>query len=135
MKSLPKEKRDRLILVFLGTCAILVGLYFGLISFQQKSLEAMTKRRQEEQTKREAHRTAHVDRAGCPLEPRVFDDNHGGHEDRGNSAKIKKIASPRRGFYPESCPLFIDLSIDRPAPGEVEGGTGREEPRDGAEHC
>ena len=51
MKSLPKEKRDRLILVFLGTCAILVGLYFGLISFQQKSLEAMTKRRQEQQTK------------------------------------------------------------------------------------
>ena len=51
MKSLPKEKRDRLILVFLGTCAILVGLYFGLISFQQRSLEAMTKRRQEQQTK------------------------------------------------------------------------------------
>ena len=45
MKNLPKEKRDRLILVFLGTCAVMAGLYFGLISIQQKSLEAMLKRR------------------------------------------------------------------------------------------
>lgn len=51
MKNLPKEKRDRLILVFLGTCAILVGLYFGPISIQQKSLEAMTKRRDAQETK------------------------------------------------------------------------------------
>jgi Tfp pilus assembly protein PilO len=51
MKSLPKEKRDRLILVFLGTCAIMAGLYFGLISMQRRSLEAMTKRRQEQENK------------------------------------------------------------------------------------
>jgi Tfp pilus assembly protein PilO len=51
MKNLPKEKRDRLILVFLGTCAVLAGLYFGLISFQRKSLEAMTKRRDAQETK------------------------------------------------------------------------------------
>jgi len=51
MKNLPKEKRDRLILVFLGTCAILAGLYFGLINTQRKSLENMTRRRQEQETK------------------------------------------------------------------------------------
>ena len=51
MKNLPKEKRDRLILLFLGTCAVLAGLYFGLISIQQKSLEAMLKRRKEQETK------------------------------------------------------------------------------------
>jgi Tfp pilus assembly protein PilO len=51
MKKLPKEKRDRLILVFLGTCAVLTGLYFGLISFQRKSLEAMTNRRENQKTK------------------------------------------------------------------------------------
>jgi Tfp pilus assembly protein PilO len=51
MKNLPKEKRDRLILVFLGTCAIMAGLYLGLISMQRRSLEAMTKRRQEQESK------------------------------------------------------------------------------------
>jgi Tfp pilus assembly protein PilO len=51
MKNLPKEKRDRLILLFLGTCAVLAGLYFGLISIQQKSLEAMVKRRNEQETR------------------------------------------------------------------------------------
>jgi len=51
MKNLPKEKRDRLILVALGTCAIMAGLYFGLISTQQKSLQAMGKRRAEQETK------------------------------------------------------------------------------------
>ena len=51
MKKLPKEKRDRLILVCLGTCAIMIGLYFGLISTQQKSLEAMAKRRKDQETK------------------------------------------------------------------------------------
>jgi len=51
MKNLPKEKRDRLILLFLGTCAVLAGLYFGLISIQQKSLEAMLKRRNEQETR------------------------------------------------------------------------------------
>jgi Tfp pilus assembly protein PilO len=51
MKNLPKEKRDRLILVFLGTCAIMAGLYFGLISMQRKSLQAMAKLRQEQENK------------------------------------------------------------------------------------
>jgi Tfp pilus assembly protein PilO len=51
MKNLPKEKRDRLILVCLGTCAIVAGLYLGLISIQRKNLEAMDKRQKEQQTK------------------------------------------------------------------------------------
>ena len=51
MKNLPKEKRDRLVLICLGACAIMAGLYLGLISTQKKSLEAMAKRRQEQETK------------------------------------------------------------------------------------
>jgi len=51
MKKLPKEKRDRLILVCLGACAILAGLYFGLISAQRKSLESVAKRRVEQEAK------------------------------------------------------------------------------------
>jgi hypothetical protein len=39
MKSFNKEKRDQLILTGLLTLGILIGLYFGLIGFQQKSLE------------------------------------------------------------------------------------------------
>ncbi len=49
MKNLPKEKRDRLILVCLGTLAILAGLYYGLISTQQKSLQTLAKNRAEKE--------------------------------------------------------------------------------------
>jgi len=38
MKNLPKEKRDRLILVGLGTLVAVAGLYFGLITVQQKAM-------------------------------------------------------------------------------------------------
>jgi Tfp pilus assembly protein PilO len=51
MKNLPKEKRDRLILVCLGTVAILAGLYYGLISFQQRSLQEMARRHAEQEIK------------------------------------------------------------------------------------
>ena len=51
MKNLPKEKRDRLILICLGTCAIMAGIYLGLISSQKKILEIMAKRRQDQETK------------------------------------------------------------------------------------
>lgn len=44
MKKLPKEKRDRLILVCLGTLALTAGLYYGLISTQQKSMQEMAKK-------------------------------------------------------------------------------------------
>ena len=51
MKNLPKEKRDRLVLLCLGTLAVIVGLYYGLISFQKKSLQEMAGRQVEKQSK------------------------------------------------------------------------------------
>lgn len=44
MKKLPKEKRDRLILVCFGTLALTAGLYYGLISTQQRSMQEMAKK-------------------------------------------------------------------------------------------
>jgi Tfp pilus assembly protein PilO len=43
MKNLPKEKRDRLILVTLGTCACLAAVWYGLITNQRKSLDEIGK--------------------------------------------------------------------------------------------
>ena len=40
MKPLSKDKRDRIILIFLGTIAITVGLYYGVIGSQRKALVA-----------------------------------------------------------------------------------------------
>jgi len=51
MKNLPKEKRDRLILVCLGTAAAMAGLYYGLISFQKRSLEEMARTHAEQEIK------------------------------------------------------------------------------------
>jgi hypothetical protein len=39
MNSLPKEKRNQLVLVAMLTVGLLAGLWFGLIRFQQQSLE------------------------------------------------------------------------------------------------
>src|ERR1051325_10076258 len=39
MNKLPKEKRDRLILVILGTAVALAALWFGLINFQLANLK------------------------------------------------------------------------------------------------
>lgn len=41
MNKLPKEKRNHLILVILGTGILLAGLYFGLIQYQQDSLGSL----------------------------------------------------------------------------------------------
>lgn len=43
MKNLPKEKRDRLTVIGVGTLAIVVGLYYGLIAMQQKALLSSAK--------------------------------------------------------------------------------------------
>jgi Tfp pilus assembly protein PilO len=43
MKNLPKEKRDRLILIALGTIVIVVAVWQGLISWQNKHLLALDK--------------------------------------------------------------------------------------------
>jgi Tfp pilus assembly protein PilO len=51
MKNLPKEKRDRLILLVMGTLVVVVGLYYGLITMQQKSLQETAKKKIEHETK------------------------------------------------------------------------------------
>jgi Tfp pilus assembly protein PilO len=51
MKNLPKEKRDQLILVGLGTVVITVGLYYGLITLQQNALQTTLKSQGEQQAK------------------------------------------------------------------------------------
>lgn len=49
MKSLPKDKRDRLVLVALAAVVVLVGLYYGVVSSQRRSLEALAKRKAEQE--------------------------------------------------------------------------------------
>lgn len=51
MKKLSKEKRDRLILLVLGTLVIVVGLYYGLITMQQKTLLNTAKKKIEQEDK------------------------------------------------------------------------------------
>lgn len=41
MNKLPKDKRNKLILVVMATAIVLAGLYFGLIANQQESLDAL----------------------------------------------------------------------------------------------
>jgi hypothetical protein len=43
MNKLPKEKRDRIILVVLGTVFLIAGVWFGLIRSQRGTLEKYTK--------------------------------------------------------------------------------------------
>jgi hypothetical protein len=51
MKSLPKEKRDRLILVIIAATAAIVGIYYGVVTSQRRSLQALAKRRAEQEGK------------------------------------------------------------------------------------
>lgn len=51
MKNLPKEKRDRLVAVMLGTLVILVAFWYGVISPQRKSLATLAKNAAEQSTK------------------------------------------------------------------------------------
>jgi len=51
MKNLPKEKRDRLILVGLGSLAVMAGLYYGVIVNQRNSLEDMAKKEVDQEVK------------------------------------------------------------------------------------
>src|SRR5262245_52217552 len=51
MRHLPKEKRNRLILVVLITAMLLAGLWFGLINYQQKRLQELAERKSAIQTK------------------------------------------------------------------------------------
>lgn len=51
MKNLPKEKRDKLILLCIGTLVAMVGLYYGLITIQQQTLANTLKKQGEQDTK------------------------------------------------------------------------------------
>jgi hypothetical protein len=51
MKSLSKEKRDRLLLVCIGTFAAVAGLYYGVIASQRNSLALLDGRRGEQESK------------------------------------------------------------------------------------
>ena len=43
IKNLPKEKRDRLLLIAIGTIAVTVGLYLGLVKAQKRALDQISK--------------------------------------------------------------------------------------------
>ena len=51
MKNLSKEKRDRLILVALGTVVAIVAIYYLVINNQRKALQRMAKATLEQQNK------------------------------------------------------------------------------------
>src|SRR5690349_12451017 len=51
MKNLPKEKRDRILLIAIGATAIMVGLFYGVISPQRKSLEESSRKKIEQENK------------------------------------------------------------------------------------
>ena len=51
MKNLTKEKRDRLILVALGTIMLIVALWYGLISAQKKSIVEIALLTEQQKTK------------------------------------------------------------------------------------
>jgi hypothetical protein len=51
MNKLPKDKRDRLLLVAIGTVAVCVGIWFGLINTQKRVLVNLARLTQEQQSK------------------------------------------------------------------------------------
>jgi Tfp pilus assembly protein PilO len=51
MKKLPKEKRDKIILVCMGTTVVVAGLWYAVISSQQKTLQTIGALRESQQTK------------------------------------------------------------------------------------
>ena len=51
MKNLPKEKRERLILVTIGTLVIMVAIYYGVIGTQRTTLVQTMQRAKDEQSR------------------------------------------------------------------------------------
>jgi hypothetical protein len=51
IKNLSKEKRDRLLLIAIGTIAITVGLYLGLVKAQKRTLDRISKQTAEQSEK------------------------------------------------------------------------------------
>lgn len=48
MKNLPKEKRDRLLMIAVGALVLMIALYFGVIRVQRQTLEELAKKNAEE---------------------------------------------------------------------------------------
>ncbi|HEY0456552.1 MAG TPA: type 4a pilus biogenesis protein PilO [Verrucomicrobiae bacterium] len=51
MKNLPKEKRDHLILIVLGTVACVVGIWYTLLAAQRKGMNKLAQQITEQRTK------------------------------------------------------------------------------------
>ena len=51
IKKLPKEKRDQLLLVCIGTIALTLALYFGLVKAQKRKLERIARQTTEQEDK------------------------------------------------------------------------------------
>src|SRR5256885_16660136 len=51
MKHLPKEKRDHLILICMGTVACIVGIWYALVASQRKGLDNLARLISDQQTK------------------------------------------------------------------------------------
>lgn len=48
MKNLPKEKRDRLIMIAVGTLVLMAGVYYGVIRAQRETLQTLAKKHMDE---------------------------------------------------------------------------------------
>ena len=51
MKNLTKEKKERLILIAVGTIVTMVGLYYGVIRAQRDTLEALARKKVDEENR------------------------------------------------------------------------------------
>lgn len=51
MKNLPKEKRDRILVIIVGAIALMIGLYYGVIIHQRDALKALSLKHVEEQSR------------------------------------------------------------------------------------
>ena len=48
MKNLPKEKRDRLVLIAIGALVLMISIYFGVVRVQRQTLQELAKKHREE---------------------------------------------------------------------------------------
>lgn len=51
MKNLPKEKKERLILIAVGTIVLMVGVYYGVIRSQRESLDVLARKKVDEENR------------------------------------------------------------------------------------
>lgn len=56
-------------------------------------------------------------------------------EGDGDTDQVESCSSPQRWAARQPCAVLVDLTLDRAAPGDVEGGPRRQEITDGADEC